>query len=85
MLSLSKVFTTCDVRATGLRLFGALGCLFFSTRTMQDVFHSVGTFLSLREKPERCVNIPTSCSDLDLEHPQADVIWSSGLVSPGPG
>lgn len=53
-----KVFMTGDVRAIGLKSFGALGCSLFSTVTMQEVFHSV---FSLREWRKRCVNTLATC------------------------
>ena len=48
-----------DVRATGLKSFGVLGRPFYGTGTTQDVFQSVGTFFSLRERLKRCLNTPT--------------------------
>lgn len=76
---------TCDVKATGLKLFEALGRPFFGTGTKQDVFLSFGTFFGLRESPESCGEHSCQLLRTDLEHPRADVFQSYGLLDPGPG
>lgn len=45
---LSMVFIRCEVRATGLKWFGSLGCVVFGTGTKQEVFHRMGTLSRLR-------------------------------------
>ena len=45
---LSIVFIRWEVRATGLKWLGSLGCDVFGTGTTQEVFHSAGTRSRLR-------------------------------------
>lgn len=39
--SLSSVFVTCDVSATGLKSLWIVRCLFFGPETRHEVFHEV--------------------------------------------
>ncbi|XP_059914689.1 interferon-inducible GTPase 5-like [Gadus macrocephalus] len=78
---------TCDVRATGLKSFGALGRPFFGTGTTQDVFQSVGTFFNLRERPKRfltplsstCIPFPTELEKQGAASSQVFLVSSFDL------
>ena len=45
----SKLFTTCDIKATGRKSLGLARQDFLGTGTTTDVFHKVGTFGKLRK------------------------------------
>lgn len=47
-ISCSKVFMMCDIRATGLKSFSSARHFIFGTRTLKDVFHSLGSRLRLK-------------------------------------